>query len=157
TVRLCRAPGGERHIAALERYAPSWLAQLPSLLEPQEFAQLQQRVQGTSRERMLREMAETAERFAAASAVVLVLEDLHWSDVSTLDWVISMARRREPARLLILGTYRPADMLASNHPLREVVQELQARGQCEELRLAPLAAEAIAEYLAARLNADVEA
>src|SRR5262249_4354963 len=36
-------------------------------------------------------------------------------------------------------------------------QELQARGQCEELRLAPLAEEAIAEYLAVRLNADVEA
>jgi len=37
TVRLCRAQGGERRIAALQRYAPSWLAQLPSLLEPQEF------------------------------------------------------------------------------------------------------------------------
>jgi DNA-binding winged helix-turn-helix (wHTH) protein/predicted ATPase/type II secretory pathway predicted ATPase ExeA len=157
TARLCRAPGGERRIAALQRYAPSWLAQLPSLLEPQEFDRLQQRVQGTSRERMLREMAEAAEGFAATRVVVLVLEDLHWSDVSTLDWVTYMARRREPARLLVLGTYRPADVLASNHPLHGVVQELQARGQCEVLRLAPLAEEAIAEYLAVRLNADIEA
>ena len=61
-----------------------------------------------------------------------------------------MARRREPAKLLILGTYRPADILASNHPLRGIVQELQARQQCEELRLTPLAAEAIGEYLTAR-------
>ena len=61
-----------------------------------------------------------------------------------------MARRREPAKLLILGTYRPADVLASNHPLRGVVQELQARGQCEELRLTPLAEEAIGEYLTER-------
>ena len=157
TARLCRAPGGERRIAALQRYAPSWLAQLPGLLEPQAFDRLQQRVQGTSRERMLREMAEAAELFTTRRGLVVVLEDLHWSDVATLDWVTYMARRREPARLLILGTYRPADALATNHPLRGVVQELWARGQCEELRLAPLAEEAIAEYLAMRLNADVEA
>src|SRR5262245_19694312 len=157
TARLCRAPGGERRIAALQRYAPSWLAQLPGLLEPQAFDRLQQRVQGTSRERMLREMAEAAEVFTTRRGLVVVLEDLHWSDVATLDWVTYMARRREPARLLILGTYRPADALATNHPLRGVVQELWARGQCEELRLAPLAEEAIAEYLAVRLNADVEA
>ncbi|MGE0684703.1 MAG: AAA family ATPase, partial [Candidatus Binatia bacterium] len=157
TARLCRAPGGERRIAALQRYAPSWLAQLPSLLAPHEFDRLQQRAQGMSRERMLREMAEAAEGFAATRTLVLVLEDLHWSDVSTLDWVTYVARRREPARLLILGTYRPADVLASKHPLRGVVQELWARGQCEELRLAPLAEEAIAEYLAVRLNANGEA
>jgi predicted ATPase/type II secretory pathway predicted ATPase ExeA len=156
TARLCRAQGGERRIAALRRYAPSWLAQLPSLLEPQEFARLQQHAQGASRERMLREMTEAAELFATRRGLVMVLEDLHWSDVSTLDWVTYMARRREPARLLILGTYRPADVRAANHPLHGMVQELRARGQCEELQLAPLAEEAIAEYLTRRLNADGE-
>jgi predicted ATPase len=156
TTRLCRGPGGERRIAALQRYAPSWLAQLPSLLEPQELERLQQCLQGASRERMLRELAETAEGFATTRIVVLVLEDLHWCDVSTLEWITYMARRREPARLLILGTYRPADLLASNHPLRGVVQELQARNQCKVVRLAPLAEEAIAEYLAVRLNVEVE-
>ena len=82
--------------------------------------------------------------------LVVVLEDLHWSDVSTLDWVTYMARRREPAKLLIIGTYRPADMLASNHPLRGIVQELQARRQCEELRVMPLEKAAIGEYLHSR-------
>ena len=157
TARLCQGQGGERRIAALERYAPSWLAQLPSLLEPQEFERLQHRLQGTSRERMLRELAEVAEGFAATRLVVLVLEDLHWSDVATLEWVTYMARRRAPARLLILGTYRPADVLGGNHPLRGMVQELQARGQCAVVRLAPFAEEAIAEYLAVRLKAEVEA
>ncbi len=157
TARLCRGAGGERRIAALARYAPSWLAQLPSLLEPQDYERLQHRVQGTNRERMLREMAETAEGFAATRALVLVLEDLHWVDVSTLDWITYMARRRGATKLLILGTYRPADVLANNHPLHGVVQELWARGQCEVVPLAPLSEEAIAEYLAVRLNANVEA
>jgi hypothetical protein len=156
TTRLCRGPGGERRLTALQRYAPSWLAQLPSLLEPREFNRLQQRLQGTSHERMLREMAETAEGFAATRIVVLVLEDLHWGDVSTLDWITYMARRRGPAKLLILGAYRPTDALTNNHPLCGVVRELQARRQGKELRLTPLAEEAIAEYLAARLNVDKE-
>jgi hypothetical protein len=101
TQRLCRGPGGERYVAGLQRYAPSWLAQLPSLLEPQDFDRLQQRAQGTSRERMLREMAEAAEMFTTRRGLVMVLEDLHWSDVSTLDWITYIARRREPAKLLI--------------------------------------------------------
>ncbi len=155
TMRLCRMPGREQRIEGLKRYAPSWLAQLPGLLEPQAFAQLHQRVQGASRERMLREMAEAAELFTTTRTLVLVLEDLHWSDVSTLNWMSYMARRREPAKLLILGAYRPADVLASNHPLHGIVQELQARGQCEELRLTPFAEEAISEYLAVRLKTDM--
>jgi predicted ATPase len=73
---------------------------------------------------MLREMAEAVEGFTTQRGLVMVLEDLHWSDVSTLDWVTYAARRREPAKLLILGTYRPADMLAGNPPLRGIVQEL---------------------------------
>ncbi|MBM4255313.1 MAG: ATP-binding protein [Deltaproteobacteria bacterium] len=52
TSRLCRGSSGKQRVAALQRYAPSWLAQLPGLLEPQEYQRLQQQVQGTSRERM---------------------------------------------------------------------------------------------------------
>jgi class 3 adenylate cyclase len=152
TTRLCQGPGSERRIEALKRYAPSWLVQLPGLLTPEDRALLQQRVQGTSRERMLREMAEAAEQFTRQRGLVVVLEDLHWSDVSTLDWLAYMARRREPAKLLILGTYRPVDVLASNHPLSAVVQELQARKQCEELRLTYLGEEAITAYLAKRFG-----
>jgi predicted ATPase/type II secretory pathway predicted ATPase ExeA len=150
TSRLCRGPGGERYIEALHRYAPSWLAQLPSLLTPEDRHLLHERTQGANRERMLREMAEAAEQFTARRGIVLVLEDLHWSDMSTLEWLSYMARRREPARLMILGTYRPVDVLASGHPLRGVVQELQARRQCDEIRLEPLAEEAIGEYLSER-------
>ena len=48
---------------------------------------------------------------------MLVLEDLHWSDAATLDWLAYVARRREPARLLVLGTYRPAERHGAAHPL----------------------------------------
>jgi predicted ATPase len=152
TRRLCRGPGGERRIAALQRYAPSWLVQLPSLLEPQEFDQLRQHVRGTSRERMLREMAEAVELFTTRRGLVVVLEDLHWSDVSTLDWLTYVAQRREPAKLLILATYRPTETSINNHPLRGVVQELLAHRQCEELRVTPLREAAIGDYLRGRFG-----
>jgi hypothetical protein len=152
TTRLCQGPDREQYIKAMQQYAPSWLMQLPGLLTPEARALLQQRVQGTNRERMLREMAEATEQFSAQRPLIIVLEDLHWSDVATLDWLTYITRRREPARLLILGTYRPADVLASNHPLRAVVQELQGRQQCEDIRLTPFGAEAIIADLTQRFG-----
>src|SRR5215470_11975498 len=82
--------------------------------------------------------------------LLLVLEDLQWSDYATLEWLAFVARRREKAGLLVIGTYRPMDVLVRAHPLRTVVQELQRHGQCAELPLAYLPAAGVAAYLAAR-------
>lgn len=150
--RLCRAPGGERLVERLKQFAPTWLVQMPSLLDQQDLASLQQRVQGFNRERMLREMAEAAELLAARRGVVLVIEDLHWSDTATLEWLAYIARRREAAKLLLLCAYRPADMLVSGSPLKSVVQELLARDQGKELRLLPLDEHAVQAYLVSRLT-----
>ena len=58
---------------------------------------LYRRAGGATRERMLRELAEAVEALTTTRPLVLVLEDLHWSDDATLDWLVYMARRREPA------------------------------------------------------------
>jgi DNA-binding winged helix-turn-helix (wHTH) protein len=146
--RLARGPEGEKVGAVLRRHAPTWLMQLPSLLEPDEIAALHMRTAGATRERMLREMADALEALAAERALVLVLEDLHWSDHSTLDLIAALARRREPARLLLVGTYRPADVIARAHPLGAVKQELAA----QELALELLAEAEVARYLTARFG-----
>jgi tetratricopeptide (TPR) repeat protein len=84
--------------------------------------------------------------------LVLLLEDLHWSDPSTLELIATIARRTEPARLLILGTYRPVEMLAGDHPLRTTKEELELHQHCIELRL-PLLSEAdVAAYLTQRFG-----
>jgi predicted ATPase len=70
--------------------------------------------------------------------------------VSTLELLSVLARRREQARLLIIGTYRPVEMLAHEHPLRAIKQELQLHRQCEELRLNLLAEGDVAQYLVTR-------
>jgi predicted ATPase len=82
--------------------------------------------------------------------LILVLEDLHWSDHSTLDLISYLARRRDPSRLMLIGTYRPVEVILDEHPLKGVKRELQAHGLCKELPLAYLSEEATAEYLSAR-------
>lgn len=151
--RLCKESGRQALIALLARQAPTWLVQMPWLVDGAEFEALQRRVLGATRERMLREMAETIEALAAERPLVLVLEDLHWSDPSTIDLIALLARRREPARLLILATYRPAEAMLHSHPLQGVKHDLSLHGQCHELPLRLLTEHEVAEYLATRFSA----
>jgi predicted ATPase len=105
---------------------------------------------------MLREMAEALEVIAAETPLVLYLEDLHWSDPSTLDLIATVARRSEPARMMIIGTYRPVEMLAGKHPLRAMKEELELHRHAIELRL-PLLNEAdVAAFLAERFGGGKE-
>jgi predicted ATPase len=148
--RLCRSQDGEQIVTLLRHYAPTWLLQLPAFLTPAEQEELQRQLLNTTQERMLREIARALEALTADRPLVLWLEDLHWSDLSTLDLLSFLARRLERARLMVLGTYRPADVLARAHPLRAIKQELQLHSHCEDLALRLLTATEVAEYLGAR-------
>jgi predicted ATPase len=147
--RLCRGPQARRVIDLLQQYAPSWLAQMPSVLSPAE-KESTQHTAGVSRERMLREMADAVELMSAENPIIFVLEDLHWSDYSTLDLMSFLARHRDPARVMVIGTYRPVEVILAEHRLKGVKQELRAQGLCTELALEYLMEETVAEYLSIR-------
>jgi len=148
--RLCRGAAGDQLLRLLRRYAPTWLAQMPALLEATECEALQPQVHGATQERMVRELAEAVEVLTTVQPLVLWLEDVHWSDYSTLDLLAGLAHRREPARLLVLGTYRPAEVLAHRHPLRGLTQDLQVHRQCVEVPLRLLTVAEVTQYLEAR-------
>lgn len=135
-------------VPLLRRHAPAWLMQLPGLIEDEEAAVLQHRLGAGSRERMLREMAAFVE--ALPQPLVLVLEDLHWSDHATIDLLSTLAQRRDPARLLLIGSYRPVEVAVSEHPLKMLHHELRAHGRCKSLWLQPLDVTAVGEYLGRR-------
>ena len=132
--------------------APTWALQMLSVARPHMREKLRQQVLGATRERMLRELVEALDALAALQPVVLVLEDLHWSDHSTVDLLAPVARRREPARLLVIGTYRPADARTRAHPIHTTAQELRLRGLASEVALASFRETDVEAYLRSRLN-----
>ena len=139
-------------VAVLAQYAPTWLAQLPALVSLPEREGLRHTLEGATQARMLREFADALEVLTTRRPVLVVLEDLHWSDSSTVELLAYVAQRRSLARLLILGTYRPAEAQTDAHPLHRAVQELHARGCCQEVRLGLLQDTAVEMYVRNRLS-----
>jgi predicted ATPase/DNA-binding winged helix-turn-helix (wHTH) protein len=150
--RLCQEQ--PQVIDVLRAHAPMWLLQMPSLVSASEREVLSREVSGASRERMLREICDALEVLTKDQPLLLVLEDLHWSDYSTLDLISYLSTQRTPAHLMLIGTYRTVELIVSGHPLRAVKQELLAKQQCQELPLEYLSEKAIAEYLAVRFPAN---
>jgi predicted ATPase len=151
--RLCREAEADNLVTLLRQYAPCWLVQMPALLSPAERETLGRSLSGVTQARMLRELAETLEVLTASRLLVLVVEDLHWSDPSTLAFLTYAARRRDRARLLVLGTYRPVEVLRHAYPLRRVIAELRQHRQCVDITLTSLPEAAITAYVRARFEA----
>jgi len=146
--KLCRHDA--QVVDALRAHAPMWLMEMPALLTASDRETFKREGGGTSRERMLREVGEALDALTAHAPLMLVLEDLHWSDFSTLDLISYMARRRRRAHLMVVATYRPAELIPNGHPLKSLKQDLQARQLCDELPLEYLDEDAVGQYLAAR-------
>src|SRR5262245_27308654 len=102
-----QAAHGSHVIEALRQHATSWFVQVPALWTARDLPTPQKQVLGGMRWRIPRELAEAVEILTQKLHLVLVLEGLSWGEASTLDWLAYVARRRAPARLLVLGTYRP--------------------------------------------------
>jgi DNA-binding winged helix-turn-helix (wHTH) protein len=149
--RLCHEDGGGDVIAALDRWAPTWLLRMPGLVRDADVDRLRRRVPSPTPGRMLRELSDALDALAGDRPLVVVLEDLHWSDASTLDLVTYLAARGTPARLLAIGTYRGSELAMRAYPMRRVVQQLVARGRVAERALEPLAAD---EAVRARASSD---
>jgi DNA-binding winged helix-turn-helix (wHTH) protein/predicted ATPase len=151
--RLCRDGESRRLIHVFRQHAPSWLAHMPSLISPAERRSLQRQVAGTTRERRLSELAEALETIAFDMPLVLWLEDLHWSDISSLDCLAYLAGRPERARLLLIASYRPAEVLGQAHPLEAIRAELDVHSHARELALSLLDAPGVEAYVARRFPA----
>jgi predicted ATPase len=152
--QLMRDEEGGPLVRILAQRAPTWLIQFPSLVKPEQRESLQREIIGATRERMVREICEALEILTAENPFLLILEDLHWVDPSTLDLISALARRRGPAKLVVLGTYRPAEVVISESPLKGLKQDLLVHHLCTEIALERLEEPEIAEYLARQFVGD---
>ena len=112
--------------AAAPRRADAGSRSCRALVEPRRARGAARAALGATRERMLRELAELFEVRPRSA---------RWSSCSRTSTGATARRSRRsrtsraprrPARLLLLGTYRPAEVMRGEHPLRAVTQELRA-------------------------------
>lgn len=153
---LLRPAAAENLRATFRHCAPTWLAHFPWLPPTEEVAVVGRDLQGATREGMLRQLASALEIGSADVPLLLILEDLHWADPSTVQFLTFLAQRRQAARLMIIATYRPVDLIVAAHPLREAKQRLQAGGRCTEVPLWFLSEADVEQFLSARLGGSVD-
>lgn len=107
------------------------LPDLIRLVQPDELS-------GHDGQLRLFERVQTAlDRLASAAPVVLVLEDLHWADGSTLDFLVFLSRLIRDRPMLLLATYR-SDEMPPGEPLARTVVELVRARDAEVIELSPL-------------------
>ena len=152
--RLAHGPARADVVSALTKFAPTWLIQFPSLVPTEQQNALQQEALGATRERMVREICEALEVITDSAPLLIILEDLHWVDHSTVDLISAIARRREPAKLFVLGTFRPADLILYDSPFKTLKQDLLLHHLSQEIPLERLSESDVAEYLATEFSGD---
>ena len=91
---------------------------------------------------VLHELAEQEQQ-----PVLLVLEDIHWADSSSLDLLNYLARTAGQERLLLVLTCRD-DALARNASTRKGVRELSRAEMSRDIHLGPFSANQVRELLA---------
>lgn len=161
---LCLRAEGERVSAVLARMAPAWLAGLGR--EPAMHA-----TPLLWSERKPGDLCAALEEMATETPLVLVLEDMQWSDAGTLQLLSALARRRAPAKLLVLATCgacsRPeGEQKAETSesvpqgqarrgalPVEALKQNLLMRQLCAEIALAPLQRDEVEALLKRELQA----
>ncbi len=154
--RECQGPNSQAIVSVLHQYAPSWLWHMPGILPAETYEELARLHAGAPPVRMMRELVEALDALSAIQPLVFVVEDLHWSDTATLDLLAVLAQRREPARFLLLLTYRPEDLHPPDHPLHAAIANWQRLPHIHLLPLTELTAEDTVTYLQVRCSLSAE-
>ncbi|HVZ34479.1 MAG TPA: AAA family ATPase, partial [Polyangiaceae bacterium] len=149
---LARSERGAQTLAALIRHTPTFLVQLPQLLSDEQLAEVSRRAAGGNEARQLRELSEALEALCSQEPLVLVLEDLQWSDVATIDLVSLLGQRQQRAKLLVIGTSRQAEIQSPDHPLQRVLRSLVARSGALMLQVSKVDVAAIQRFIDRRFE-----
>lgn len=124
---------------ALRPLFPEWVDDLPAAPEPLEDAT-------AARHRLFRAVLEVSGRLGVA---VLVVEDVHWADEATLEFLLFLVSRR-PQPVSVVVTYRPEDVPAGSLLLR-LSSRVQAGVTRRRVVLEPLDATETAELVSSML------
>ncbi|MFN8467674.1 MAG: AAA family ATPase [Caldilineaceae bacterium] len=119
-------------LAELARLRPELLLQYPHLPRPEPYLDRLQR------QHLFQALARVF--VAPERPLLLVLDDLHWCDEETLDWLHYLLNFDRSARLLVLAAARREE-IDKAHPLHALLLALRREGQLHELELPRLDAQ----------------
>jgi tetratricopeptide (TPR) repeat protein len=140
--------GGEPLHRLMRDVAPSWYLQLASSTEDPRVQPVPAENRVASQERLKRDLVAFLKALAREHPVLLFFDDLHWADASTVDALAYVAPRCRSQRILIVGTYRPAELLATNQAFLRVKLELQGHDVWREMPMQLLTRLDVDRYLA---------
>jgi DNA-binding winged helix-turn-helix (wHTH) protein/tetratricopeptide (TPR) repeat protein len=149
---LCRAADDDAVRTMLRHVAPSWLLQMPWLLDEGYRDTLRQEAAGASQHRMLRELGELFDRARGGAPLVVILEDMHWADHATVQALGYLMRRRGSSPVLVIATYRATELIVQQHPLATLRHEWRLHRLCEEISLSRLAERDVGDWLEHRFG-----
>jgi DNA-binding SARP family transcriptional activator/DNA polymerase III delta prime subunit len=109
-----------------------------------------------SRLRLFAEVVAVLDYVGREGPVVLLLEDLHWADGSTLDLIAYLAHAVQQRPVLLVATYR-SDAVAPEHALHRLGAGLRRASTTVMLDLEPLRHEEIAALVGASVDAPLPA
>ncbi|MEZ4866594.1 MAG: AAA family ATPase [Caldilineaceae bacterium] len=105
-----------------------WRAQLKALLTQ---GVTTTPVGGITQQRLFTEVTNVLQQLAQQRPLLLVLDDLQWADLGSLNLLFHLSRDLVDAPILIIGSYRASDVAlgrnGERHPLLAIVNELQRR------------------------------
>jgi DNA-binding winged helix-turn-helix (wHTH) protein/tetratricopeptide (TPR) repeat protein len=145
--RLGQAPGGSVVTETLISLAPTWAIQMPAQIAADRRAVLLRQTAGAARDRMLHEMCGLLETLSEDKLLVLVIEDLHRGDLSTVHLLSTIGRRLSRSRIMVIATYCPEATEADIHPVKALSHELKLKKLATEVELGPLSVEEVALLL----------
>lgn len=135
-------------LAEIARVMPELKAKFPDLPRPSAE-------QGNWQRHLLFEALSRAV-LAKDEPVMLLLDDMQWTDQESLEWLQFLLRFAPAGKLLVTGTIREEE-LTQDHPLRRMMLDLSQDGQLSEIRLGPISAEDAALIGAAVAGRDLSA
>jgi DNA-binding CsgD family transcriptional regulator/tetratricopeptide (TPR) repeat protein len=94
-------------------------------------------------------------RLSTDAPLVLIVEDIHWADRSTLDLLAFLVRNLRHEAVVLIATCR-TDELPRRHPILPVLAELERSPRTRRLELCALDRSEQAEQLEAIVGADIE-
>jgi len=146
---LLQGARGAAAAQVMKVVAPTWYVQLtPVAADHPDLARMQADVKGASQERRKRELGLFLQEMSRRSPLIVFLDDVHWADPSSVDLLAYLGSKCAELCLMLVLTYRPSDLVRSDHPFGPVKLELQGRGVCREVALSYLSRDDLDRYLA---------